>query len=66
MEVDIGFEDRKVCTTVYVKIKAPDRLLLSETVYQELGIIQYHPQVSIRPLGNRGKAGTVDQSLRIK
>jgi len=37
MEVNIGFEDKKVCTTVYIKIKA---LLLSEIVCQELGIAQ--------------------------
>ena len=64
MEVDISFEDREVHTTVYVKVKAPDPLLLSETVCRELGIIQYHP--SVRPLGNIGKTDTADQSPRDK
>ena len=64
MEVSIGFEDKEICTTVYVKIKAPDSLLLSETVCRELGIVQYHPNV--RPLGNSRETGTVDRSPRDK
>ena len=64
MEVDISFEDREVHTTVYVKVKAPYPLLLSESVCRELEIVQYHP--SVRPLGNIGKTGTVGQSPRDK
>ena len=64
MKVSIGFEDKEICTTVYVKIKALDSLLLSETVCQELGIVQYHPNV--RLLGNSREIGTIDQSPRIK
>ena len=35
-------------TTVYVKMDAHDELLLSEGVCQQLGIINYHPQVRLR------------------
>ena len=45
MEVTISFEDKRVCTTVNVKIQAPDSLLLSEVICQELGIVKYHPSV---------------------
>ena len=48
MEVTINFEDERVRTTVYVKIQAPDSLLLSEVICQELGIVKCHP--SVKPL----------------
>jgi len=34
-----------ICTTVYVKLVAPDQLLLSEAVCCQLGIVSYHPSV---------------------
>ena len=34
-----------MCTTLYVKLIAPDQLLLSETVCHRLGIVNYHPHV---------------------
>ena len=36
---------RQLPTTVYVKLVAPDQLLLSETVCRLLGIVSYHPSV---------------------
>ena len=41
----ISFGKRRICTTVYVKLVAPDQLLLSESVCCELGIVSYHPSV---------------------
>ena len=41
----IGFGEKTIVTTVYVKLVAPDQLLLSETVCQLLGIVSYHPSV---------------------
>ena len=45
MDVTILFGFQKLKTAIYVKLKAPDPLLLSESVCQRLGIIQYHPLV---------------------
>ena len=44
--MNIAFELLKLKTTIYVKLKAPDPLLLSESVCQKLGITQYHSLVS--------------------
>ena len=41
----IGFGEKTITTTVYVKLVAPDQLLLSETVCRLLGIVTYHPRV---------------------
>ena len=41
----ISFGRRRICTTVYVKLVAPDQLLLSESVCCELGIVSYHLSV---------------------
>ena len=34
-------------TTVYVKLVAPDELLLSESACHRLGIVSYHPEVQL-------------------
>ena len=39
MDVNIGFGDKQVRTTIYVKAEAPDPLLLSEVICRQLGII---------------------------
>ena len=41
----VSFGDKTIVTTVYVKLVAPDKLLLSETVCRLLGIVSYHPNV---------------------
>ena len=43
MEMAISFADKVMKTTVYVKMDAPDQLLLSENVCRQLGIANYHP-----------------------
>ena len=41
----IRFGEKAVSTTVYVKLVGPDQLLLSETIFNFLGIVSYHPNV---------------------
>ena len=41
----IRFGKEVVSTTVYVKLFAPDQLLLSETVCYLLGVVSYQPNV---------------------
>ena len=43
MEMEISFEGKTIRTTVYVKVDAPDELLLAEGVCSQLGIVSYHP-----------------------
>lgn len=45
VELDISFNDRTMKTAVYVKMDAPEQLLLSEGVCRQLGILTYHPDV---------------------
>ena len=45
MDMKVSFGDKTIITTVYVKLVAPDQLLLSETVCRHLGIVSYHPNV---------------------
>ena len=45
LDMKIGFGEKTIVTTVYVKLVAPDQLLLSETVCRLLGIVSYHPSV---------------------
>ena len=40
-----SFDEKTIINTVYVKLLAPDKLLLSETVCHLLGIITYHPSI---------------------
>ena len=44
-KVDIEFQGKTMNTCVYVKMDAPEELLLSEGVCQQLSIISYHPEV---------------------
>ena len=45
MDVTISFESHDIRTTIYVKLQAPDQLLLSESVCRELSIVKYHSLV---------------------
>ena len=45
MDMKVSFGDKTIITTVYVKLVAPDQLLLSETVCRHLSIVSYHPNV---------------------
>ena len=45
IDLDVSFNDRTLCTPIYIKMDAHDQLLLSEGVCRQLGIITYHPSV---------------------
>ena len=45
VNLDICFQDKVMNTPVYVKMDAPEQLLLSEGTCRQLGIISYHPEV---------------------
>ena len=45
IDLDIEFDGRIVSTPIYVKMDAPEPLLLSEEVCRQLGIITYHLKV---------------------
>ena len=42
MDMKIGFGKKTIVTTVYIKLVAPDPLLLPENVCRLLGIVSYH------------------------
>ena len=42
---DITFQEKTLNTPVYIKMDAPEQLLLSEGVCRQLGILTYHPDV---------------------
>ena len=45
IDLDITFCGTTLKTPVYVKLDAPEQMLLSEGVCQQLGIISYHPEI---------------------
>ena len=45
IDLHIKFGEKCICETVYVKLYAPDRLLLSENVCCKLQIVSYHPDI---------------------
>ena len=45
IDLHIKFGEKCICETVYVKLDAPDTLLLSENVCCKLQIVSYHPDV---------------------
>ena len=48
MKLDITFDEKTMFTPVFIKIGAQEKLLLSEGVFRQLGIIRYHPDVEPR------------------
>ena len=47
MDLEVSFQGRAMKTTVYIKMDAPDQLLLSEGVCRQLGIVTYHPSLRL-------------------
>ena len=45
IDLQIKFGEKSMCERVYVKLDAPDALLLSENVCCKLNIVTYHPDV---------------------
>ena len=59
IDLHITFGEKCICETVYIKLDAPDTLLLSENVYCKLDIVFYHhvqPVDQGRPKGKKKKA----------
>ena len=52
IDIRIKCDARYTFTSVYIKLVAPDQLLLLELAYHLLGIVNYHPEVQLlkRPL----------------
>ena len=47
MDLDITFRDKTMSTPVYIKMDSSTPLLLSEGVCRQLGILTYHPSISV-------------------
>ena len=61
IDIDVVFQDKAMKTAVYVKMDAPEDLLLSEGVCCQLGILAYHPEV--QPLRGRRAEKTDDEAI---
>ena len=56
MDLDITFNGRTMCTSVYIKMDAQDQLLLAEGICRQLlGIVNYHPEVETWRGGSEGR-----------
>ena len=55
-DLDITFQEKILNTPVYIKMDAPEQLLLSEGVCRQLGILTYHPKVQRWRGGRRPRA----------
>ena len=62
MDMDLSFADKTMRTTVYIKMDTYDQLLLSEGVCRQLGIVSYHPSVS---LGKSSKTAAIVPNVRV-
>ena len=60
LDLDVSFADHTMKTAVFVKMDAPEPLLLSEGVCRQLGIVVYHPEV--KP---RGKTSGQDTKTQV-
>ena len=58
MDLEITFGDKTMKTPVYIKMDAPDQLLLSEGVCRQLGIVNYHRDVCSHGGGVCSHGGT--------
>ena len=47
MDLEITFNDKSIITQVYLKMDAPEQLLLSEGVCRQLGMLSYYPSVQV-------------------
>ena len=47
MDLEITFNGKSITTPVYIKMDAPEQLLLSEGVCRQLNILTYHPDVQV-------------------
>ena len=61
IDMKITFGEKTIVSTVFVKLVAPDKLLLSENVCRMLGVVSYHPDV--QPVDEPGSASTVNDPV---
>lgn len=45
LNLNISFGENRLCTTVYIKLVAPDALLLSKAVCFTFSLVSYYPNV---------------------
>ena len=62
MDLKISFAGQEMITPVYIKMDTDEPLLLSEGVCHQLGIVQYHPQVAVRPLKERQRVASTKET----
>ena len=66
MDMEISFHDTTIKTVVYIKMDAADQLLLSEGVYQQLGIVTYHPAIQPRETSKKAAPDdTIVPTIRV-
>ena len=61
IDMKITFGEKTIVSTVFVKLVAPDKLLLSENVCRMLGVVSYHPDV--QPVDEPGSASIVNDPV---
>ena len=61
IDIHVVFQDKAMKTTVYVKMDAPEDLLLSAGVCRKFSIVTYHPEV--QPLRVRRAEKTDDEVM---
>ena len=66
IELDISFQGRTMCTSVYLKMDASDSLLLSEGVCHQLEIISYHPSVVVRDSRKKRHSSPAVPTVRVQ
>ena len=59
MDLNISYGDKTMVTPIYMKVDAPDQLLLSEGVCRQLGIVSYHQ--GVRPWPTRLKRSSQER-----
>ena len=62
MNLDITFDDKTICTSVYIKMNANDQLLLSEGVCHQLDIVHYHPNIQKWNGGSKKKKSRTSEN----
>ena len=62
MDLEIAFNGKSIITPVYIKMDAPEQILLAEGICRQLDIIRYHPDVQVW----HGEGKQTKQSSRAK
>ena len=64
MDLNMSFGDRAMVTPIYIKMDAPDQLLLSEGACCQLGIVSYHE--GVRPWPPKLKRVQKEKKLSVR